>query len=195
LFNYFAQYLEGSLFDWQAGDPTLSCTAGDVWFSYEVQDPVVVLVLGQINRHTAHGVPSMPRITPRSTEGIGYAGEEAARIGLVHAGTRGPRVMLIDEDSDLRNCANFIRGLLFMWSIPFSRIAGVSLQRELGESSTIVQIEGTLGLFLILLGAMWLVIWDESSYSTIETTIVFLVGCVMCTLAYQSAYRMEGGRQ
>jgi hypothetical protein len=136
----------------------------------------------------------MPRITPRSTEGIGYAGEEAARIGLVHAGTRGPRVMLIDEDSDLRNCANFIRGLLFMWSIPFSRIAGVSLQRELGESSTIVQIEGTLGLFLILLGAMWLVIWGESSYGTIETTIVFLVGYVMCTLVYRSAYKM-GGRQ
>jgi 4-hydroxybenzoate polyprenyltransferase len=77
---------------------------------------------------------------------------------------------------------------------PFSRIAEVALRRELGESSTILQIEGTLGLFLIVLGVMWLVILGESSYGTIEMTIVFLVGCVMCTLAYQSAYRVGGGR-
>merc|ERR1719253_891608 len=48
LFNYFAQYLEGSLFDWQIGDLMPSCTAGDVRFYYEVQDPTTVSVLGQL---------------------------------------------------------------------------------------------------------------------------------------------------
>ena len=195
LFNYFAQYLEGSLFDWQVGDLMPSCTAGDVRFRYEVQDPAVVSVLGQINGNTANGVSSVPRITPRTMEGISNAGEEAARIGLVHAGGRSSSQMLIDEDSDSRNRANIFRGLLFVWSIPFSRLAGVALRREFGESSAIVQIEGTVGLFLIVLGAMWLTIWRNSSYGTIETTIVFLVGGVLYTFAYQSAYRMGGGRR
>lgn len=196
LFNYFAQYLEGSLFDWQVGDLMPSCTAGDVRFRYEVQDPAVVSVLGQIDNNNANGVLSMPWITPRTMEGISNAGEDAARIGLVHAGGRSSSQMLIDEDSDSRNRANIFRGILFVWSIPFSRLAGVALRREMGESSTIVQIEGTLGLFLTVLGAMWLVIWrHQSSYGTVETSIVFLVGGVFYTVAYQSAYRIGGGRR
>lgn len=194
-FKYFAQYLEGSLFDWQVGDLMPSCTAGDVRFRYEVQDPAVVSVLGQINGNTANGVSSVPRITPRTMEGISNAGEEAARIGLVHAGGRSSSQMLIDEDSDSRNRANIFRGVLFVWSVPFSRLAGVALRREFGESSAIVQIVGTVGLFLTVLGAMWLMIWRNSSYGTIETTIVFLVGGVLYTFAYQSAYRLGGGRR
>eukprot|EP00957_Ditylum_brightwellii_P027492 2078160-Ditylum_brightwellii.AAC.1 len=47
MFKYFMQYVEGTLFDWQLGDLMPSCTAGDVRFRYEVQDPAVVSVLGE----------------------------------------------------------------------------------------------------------------------------------------------------
>lgn len=198
LFNYFAQYLEGSLFDWQVGDLMPSCTAGDVRFYYEVQDPAVVSVLGQMGSITGK-VAAVPRIQPRSMDGNGIGNEDvvARRIGLVHAGIRPARVMLMDEDSDSRNRAHLVRGLLLMWSIPVSRLAGVALGRELGgKSSTIAQVEGALGLFLVVLGAMWLMIWGKTSYDTMATTVVFLVGGgVLCSVAYHSAYRMGGGRR
>jgi hypothetical protein len=59
-------------------------------------------------------------------------------------------------------------------------------------SPTVVQIEGILGLFLVLLGAMWLVMWGET-YGAIETAASFLAGAVACSLAYRSSYRVGGG--
>ena len=50
LFNYFAQYLEGSLLDWQVGDLMPSCTAGGIQFYYEVQDPAAVSALGHMGK-------------------------------------------------------------------------------------------------------------------------------------------------
>ena len=49
-------------------------------------------------------------------------------------------------------------------------------------------------LFLVVLGAMWLRIWGRT-YGTMETAVVFLVGGVLGSMAYHSAYRMGGGRR
>ena len=84
-----------------------------------------------------------------------------------------------------------------MWSIPFSRILWLGLRSD--GSSTVVQVGGALGLFLVVLGAMWLriLLWGRTSYGTMETAVVlFLVGGgVLCSVAYRSAYRMGGGGQ
>jgi len=189
LFNYFAQYLEGSLFDWQMGDLMPSCTAGDVRFQYEVQDPTVVSVLGMLQRKQDG---ERLKITPRTMHGIGDV--NAATIGLVHAGHSGARAMILAEDSDSKNRAHVVRGLLFLWSIPASRLAGVALERELGESSFATQVEGVFGLFLVLLGAVWLLVWGET-FGAMETTLVFFTGAVFGYLALKSAVRRGAGRR
>eukprot|EP00585_Thalassiosira_rotula_P012952 CAMPEP_0196131630 /NCGR_PEP_ID=MMETSP0910-20130528/1553_1 /TAXON_ID=49265 /ORGANISM="Thalassiosira rotula, Strain GSO102" /LENGTH=576 /DNA_ID=CAMNT_0041391113 /DNA_START=116 /DNA_END=1846 /DNA_ORIENTATION=+ len=188
LFNYFAQYLEGSLFDWQMGDLMPSCTAGDVRFRYEVQDPTVVSVLGMLRKQDDERL----KITPRTMHGIGDA--NAATIGLVHAGHSGARAMILAEDSDSKNRAHMVRGLLFLWSIPASRLAGVALERELSESSFATQVEGVFGLFLALLGAVWLLVWGET-FGAMETTLVFFTGAVFGYLALKSAVRKGAGRR
>lgn len=189
LFNYFAQYLEGSLFDWQIGDLMPSCKAGDLRFYYEVQDPAVVSVLGQL----APGRSSNElQIAPRTMQGIG-TDEKAATIGLVHSGAHSAQAMLVAEDSASKNQALIVRALLFLWSIPASRLAGVAFGRELGDSSFVVQTEGVVGLFFTLLGAMWLIIWGES-YGAMETTALFFMGGTFSYLAYKSAARKGAGR-
>lgn len=188
LFNYFTQYLEGSLFDWQIGDLMPSCTAGDVRFYYEVQDPTVVSVLGQLGSGS-HG--SELKITPRTLTGVGD--EKAATIGLVHAGRHSSQDMLLAEDSDSKNKAHLVRALLFLWSIPTSRLLGVAFERELGESSFLVQTEGVLGLFFAMMGAIWLVIWGET-YGAKETTLLFFIGGTLGCLAAKSAVRKGTGR-
>jgi len=191
LFNWFAQYLEGSLLDWQVGDLMPSCTAGDVRFRYEVQDPGVVSVLGQVGwGRVEGGAPT--RIIPRvAADGIANGGSGGA-IGLVHTGRKSARTMLLDEDADSRNRAHVARALLLLWSVPASRLGGVACGVELGMSPTIAQVEGALGLFLVLLGAMWLAIWG-GTYGAVETTVSFLAGAVACCLAYRSSYRVSGG--
>lgn len=190
LFNYFAQYLEGSLFDWQVGDLMPSCTAGDVRFRYEVQDPAVVSVLGRAGRlRTDEGGSAMTIISP--------AVVADGSLGLVHAGRRSARDMLVDEDADSRFRANVVRGLALLWSIPASRLGGVACGRELGESSAISQVEGALGLFLVLVGLAWLSIWGVGTRSdgAVETTAVFVAGAIACCLSCRSAYRRGGGRR
>lgn len=194
LFNYFVQYLEGSLFDWQVGDLMPSCTAGDLRFRYEVQDPNVVSILGQVDANSRAGVDGRIRITPRdmSTDGSNdVAG--ASTIGLVHAGWKSARAMLVDEDADSRYRANVMRiALLLLWSIPASRLGGVAFGREMGLSSISTQAAGALGLYLTLLGGMWLSIWGKS-YGPIESTFAFLVGLFACYHAHRSSYVMGGG--
>jgi len=188
LFNWFGQYLEGSLFDWQFGDLMPSCTSGDVRFYYEVQDPTVVSVLGQLGR--AYN-PNELQITPRTMNGIGD--ERSATIGLVHAGKHSSQAMLMAEDSDSKNRAHVIRALLFIWSIPASRLMGAAFGREIGDSSFTVQSEAVLGLFLTLLSAVWLVVWGES-FGAVETTMIFFMGGALSFLAYKSSVRRGPGR-
>mmetsp|Transcript_9464 Transcript_9464/g.16463 ORF Transcript_9464/g.16463 Transcript_9464/m.16463 type:complete len:574 (-) Transcript_9464:117-1838(-) len=197
LFNWFAQYMEGSLFDWQLGDLMPSCTAGDVRFTYSVQDPAVVSVLGQLGGSEGEAV----RIAPRTMNGIGD--KAAATIGLVHAGRSGPRAMLEAEDSASKTQAHVIRALMFLWSVPASRLLGVGCGCELGESSFTSQLEGSLGMFLTLLGTIWLVVWGSGSiggssggtesYGMLETSMIFFLGGVLGWMAHKSAVRKAGG--
>lgn len=187
LFNYFVQYMEGSLFDWQMGDLMPSCTAGDVRFSYQVQDPNKVSVLGQL-RSNAHssGLQITPRIMNRD-------GSSESSVGLVHSGSNTAQQMIIAEDSDSRNAALFVRALLFLWAIPASRLAGVALGRELGESTFSVQLEGVIGVFATLLGGVWFTIWGTDVGSR-DTIIFFVMGAYFGYLSFKSSVRRGGGR-
>lgn len=191
LFNYFVQYMEGSLFDWQMGDLMPSCTAGDVRFYYTVQDPAVVSVLGQPSDARGVGDGEVLRITPRTMSGIG-SDREAATVGLVHAGWSGARDMLLAEDSASRAQAHVVRALLALWAIPASRLAGVAFGRELGDSSFVVQAEGVFGLFFSLLGSVWLIVWGETMGGT-ETAVIFFMGGTLGFLSYRGAVRRGAG--
>ena len=190
LMNYFMQYLEGSLFDWQLGDLMPSCTAGDVRFSYEVQDPSVVSVLGQLQSRGGNSLEIRPRIMDGST----------ASLGLVHSGSHSAEQMLIAEDNDSRNAALIYRGLLLAWSLPASRLMGVSLGREMSASSLAVQTMGVLGIFATLLGGVWVCIWGTSFESAgvgggRDTVLLLVMGGYFVYLAFRSSVRRGIGRR
>lgn len=192
LFNYFTQYMEGSLFDWQFGDFMPSCTAGDIRFYYEVQDPTTVSVLGQLAKNDNIALAGTElQIVPRTMNGIGNDAQ-AATIGLVHAGRHSAEAMLMAEDSDSKNKALIIRAVFLLWSIPASRLLGVAFGRELGDSSFTVQAEGVIGLFFTLLGAVWLLIWGET-FGSLETTVLFFMGGTLGYLCYKSSARRSAG--
>ena len=157
LFNYFAQYLEGSLFDYQLGDlvgALASCTAGDIRFYYSVKDPNEISVLGQVRE--ANGAV---QITPRVLQGVGN--EKDSSIGLVHSGKHSAQDMLLAEDGDSRFKATVMRAIFFLWSIAASRLVGVAFGREIGDSSFSVKIEAAISLFAVLIGWLWLSIWEN----------------------------------
>jgi hypothetical protein len=186
LFNYFAQYLEGSLFDYQLGDliGLGSCTAGDIRFYYSVKDPNEVSVLGQI-RAIDDGIV---QITPRVLRGVGN--EKDSSVGLVHSGKHSAEDMLLAEDSDSRTKATVIRVVLFLWSIAASRLVGVAVGREIGDSSLVVQVEAAMGLFSTLVGWLWLIIWGASMH----TYGFIMAGLYLAYLSYNSSSKKGSGR-
>ena len=188
LFNYFVQYMEGSLFDWQLGDLMPSCTAGDVRFSYTVQDPATISFLGEIVANTAHS--STLEMTPRSL----IVNGNRETIGFVHAGHHSAESMIIAEDAASRNTALIFRALLFLWSIPAARLIGVGLGREIGDSSLSTQIMATMGMFSTLLSGTWLIIWKNSNVGSRDTLILFVMGGYFTVLALRSSVRRGRGR-
>ena len=188
LFNYFAQYLEGSLFDYQMGDliGLGSCTAGDIRFKYSVQDPREISVLGQLRKV---GDSGEVQITPRLLKGLGN--EKDSSIGLVHSGRHSAEDMLLAEDSDSLLKAVVIRVILFVWAIAASRVVGAAFGREIGESSLAVQFEAAVGLFSTFVGGLWAYIWGMSS---IETLGCITTGLYLAYLSYNSAAKKGRGR-
>jgi hypothetical protein len=190
LFNYFAQYLEGSLFDYQLGDliGLASCTAGDIRFYYSVKDPNEVSVLGQVRPMEDGGDGVIVQITPRVLRGVGN--EKDSSIGLVHSGKHSAEDMLLAEDSDSRTKATVIRAILFLWSIAASRLVGVAVGREIGDSSLAVQVEAAVALFSILVGWLWLCIWGGSTH-----TFGFIIsGLYLAYLSYNSSVKKGSTR-
>ncbi|KAL7486297.1 hypothetical protein ACHAW6_011893 [Cyclotella cf. meneghiniana] len=187
LFNYFVQYMEGSLFDWQIGDLMPSCTAGDIRFSYQVQDPAIVSVLGEVRTQDSRS--SVLEMTPRST----MIGNTRESIGFVHAGSHSARDMIIAEDNASRNMAVIFRVLLLIWSIPAARLLGVALGREVADSSVSTQVMATVGMFGSVLGGIWLVIWGVDVGSR-DTILLFVVGGYFGFLAWRSSTRRGRGR-
>jgi len=74
LVQLLAQYLEGSLLDWQLGDLLPSCTAGDVRVSYAAIIPSQLSVIGTVDRH---GVVDRRRTTQRDRHPFGFVHEGA----------------------------------------------------------------------------------------------------------------------
>ena len=185
LFNYFAQYMEGTLFDYQLGDLVglASCTAGDIRFYYSVQDPNEISVLGQVR-----DVGDVVQITPRVLLGVGE--EKTSSIGLVHSGSHSAKDMLLAENSDSLTKAVAVRAILFLWCIAASRLAGVAVGREIGDSSFWIQMEATVGLFFTALGLVWLSIWGSSFHSF----ALVIVGCYSAYSSYNSSVKKGDSR-
>eukprot|EP00804_Cyclotella_cryptica_P017655 CCRYP_017141-RB/>CCRYP_017141-RB protein AED:0.21 eAED:0.21 QI:0/-1/0/1/-1/0/1/0/309 len=187
LFNYFVQYMEGSLFDWQLGDLMPSCTAGDIRFSYQVQDPSTVSFLGEVRTHPSRS--SVLEMTPRST----MIHDRRESIGFVHAGSHSAQNMIIAEDNASRNRALIFRAVLLLWSIPAARLLGVALGREVGDSSISTQVMATAGMFGSVLGGMWLVIWGTDVGSR-DSILLFVMGGYFGFMAWRLSVRRGRGR-
>mmetsp|Transcript_17625 Transcript_17625/g.24289 ORF Transcript_17625/g.24289 Transcript_17625/m.24289 type:complete len:546 (-) Transcript_17625:100-1737(-) len=164
LFKYFMQYMEGTLFDWQLGDLMPSCTAGDVRFRYEVQDPAVVSVLGEViaKKGKQLGVPILyPR---KMTNGVS--------VGLVHTGYVSSDGMISAADSDSFWFAMIPRVLLLLWSIPLSRLVGAFVGKQVNLSSYPTQFASMCGVFFTVLGSVWAFYWGM----TVDVTFAFFGG-------------------
>eukprot|EP00956_Cyclotella_meneghiniana_P004627 scaffold5710_cov47-Cyclotella_meneghiniana.AAC.1 len=186
LFKYFMQYMEGSLFDWQLGDLMPSCTAGDIRFVYTVQDPSSISFLGEATTMGKDGVLEM---YPKT---LVINGNHRQDIGFVHAGRHSAEHMIAAEDTASRNSALVFRALMLLWSIPASRLLGVGLGREIGESTLSTQIMGTLGLFATLLSGMWFVVWGNDAVGSRDTLLLFVAGGYFTIFALLSSVKRRG---
>lgn len=197
LFKYFMQYMEGSLFDWQWGDLMPSCTAGDVRFRYTVQDPSSISFLGEISdmtpsRNTKDGTAQFElEMSPKSLMIDGNRQD----IGFVHAGRHSAETMIVIEDNASRNTALLFRVLMLLWSIPASRLAGVGLGREIGESTLTAQITAALGLFATLLSGTWLAVWGSDDVGSRDTLLLFVAGGYFTILALRWSVKRGRGRR
>jgi hypothetical protein len=105
--------------------------------------------------------------------------------------------MLVAEDSDSRNRATLFRVLVLLWSIPASRVVGVTLGRDMGASTWSSQIMGVFGVFCGMLGSAWLMIWGRGvGRDRNGMAWLFIVaGGAFSYLALQSAWRAGGGKE
>jgi len=188
LFKYFMQYMEGSLFDWQLGDLMPSCTAGDIRFVYTVQDPSSISFLGEIVTTGNAGDELLLEMYPKTLVINGNRQD----IGFVHAGRHSAEHMISAEDTASRNSALVFRALMLLWSIPASRLLGVGLGREIGESTLSTQIMGTLGLFATLLSGMWFVVWGNDAVGSRDTLLLFVAGGYFTIFALLSSVKRRG---
>jgi len=184
--NWFVQYLEGSLFDWQLGDLMPSCTAGDVRFRYRVQDPMTVSVMGRVSSPAF--ATDVLRITPRR---MAHEGGNENTLGLVHAGVHSPEDMLLAEDSDSRWRALFPRLLMLPWAIAASRLVGASLHRDMSSSTIPVQVMAGLGLWAFFVGGAWVVVWGLALHGR-DTLFLVFTGGTLSYMGYRSAFRSVG---
>ena len=110
-----------------------SCSAGDVRFRYEVQDPADVSVLGRVGevvgRGEAKAAVSIALILPKAMpNGIG--------LGLVHSGLKSASQIIGDEDSKSRRRAVPSRFLLILRAIVFSHLLVAPAGRDIGGDRT-----------------------------------------------------------
>ena len=157
LFKYFMEYMEGSLMDWQLGDLIPSCTAGDVRVSYQVADPDVVSVLGEVKQRKQRSLQLMPKTTTTGLE-----------VGLVHAGIWSKEEMIAREDSDVWWIAVIFRVLAFIWSAVICRLFGALFGRNVAGANIETGIFTTVGMWCVVMGSIWKGIWD-TKYNTIMT--------------------------
>jgi hypothetical protein len=166
LFKYFMEYMEGSLMDWQLGDLVKSCTAVDVRVYYQVADPSVVSVLGEVKYRKPHSLELMPKTT-----------ETGLAVGLVHAGIWSAEQMISREDSDAWWTAVVFRILTFIWSIPMCRLLGAFFGKRVVDANTETKIFQAISTWCILLGFIWRIVWGSSKHNTT------LIACAFAMLA------------
>lgn len=158
LFQYFMQYIEGTLLDWQIGDLIQSCTPGDIRVSYQVQDPKHISILAAVGNVE----PSNVQLSLISvTNGISSSGTNG-RVGFIHEGDKSVEEIIQTEQYDSFYQAAIVRGLLLLWSIPISRLMGSFFGKNLSKSTFITQVSCTLSIWCSCLAFVWMFYWGLS---------------------------------
>jgi len=168
LFKYFMQYMEGSLFDWQIGDIMPSCTAGDVRFRYEVQDPAEISVLGEVAGHTRTAAMGTDGTEEEASVLRPKTARNGRTVGLVHAGRSSPQAMIAAEDSDSRWATAFPRLLLLPWAAAASRLLGALAGVDVHAAKWPTQLSVALSLWCLLVGLAWIVNWGCCERESME---------------------------
>ena len=150
--------------DWQLGDFVKSCTAGDVRVYYQVADPSVVSVLGEVKHRKPHSLELVPKTT-----------ETGLAVGLVHAGIWSAEQMISREDSDAWWTALVCRVLTFIWSIAMCRLLGAFLGKHVADASTETKIFQAISLWCLVMGSLWRTVWGSSDHNTTFTACAFAI--------------------
>lgn len=167
LFQYFMQYVEGSIFDWQIGDIMPSCTAGDVRVWYQVQDPATVSFIGQVG-----DIQDM-LLAAKTVTIEPHVMQSGVLIGFVHAGVHSTEEMVIAEDSDSLWQAFMFRMSLLLLSVPLSRLLGAVLGKNISNAKLASQIACVGVVWCGIIGASWMFIWGYS-----VDTIFMILSCL-----------------
>jgi len=170
LFKYFVQYMEGSLLDWQLGDLVKSCTAGDVRVYYQVADPFIVSVLGEVNQRKQHSLQLVPKTA-----------ETGLEVGLVHAGIWSAEQMIHREISDAWWTAMVFRVVTFLWSVAMCRLFGALVGKDVKGANAETRIIEAVAMWCVLLGAIWSSVWGTSNHNT----AMMVTGLAMLFICYQ----------
>lgn len=164
LFKYFMEYMEGSLMDWQLGDLVKSCTAGDVRVFYQVADPSIVSVLGEVKLHKRDSLYLAPKTT-----------SSGLQVGLVHAGLWSAEQMVHREDSDAWWTAVVFRIVMILWSIAACRLLGALVGRNVAGANIETRVFEVVSMFGVVAGSVWRLVWGTSIHNTTMTVTAMAV--------------------
>lgn len=210
MFQYFMQFMEGTLFDFQFGDIIQSCTPGDLRVSYQVQDPKEISVLAQIstndvvnNRVQLSSTKINTRTTPFNNNGgsssVHKLGTDGATttVGFIHEGVKSVEEMIQKEQYDSFYMVAFTRGLLFVWAIPVSALIGTFLGKDISRSTFFTKLSAILSIWSVVLAFTWFMYWGISRSSSIhgnseilhdkQIITAFLSSIMFGSIAFQHA--------
>lgn len=146
--NYFLQYLEGSLFDWQLGDLMPGCTAGDIRVRYSVQDPSEISVLGGLSAGKAAAAEHHIALhrTPKGHE-----------VGILHDGLQTPEVMMSTEAHRQKWWCVGARALFL---VPSAMVSSYAAEKAMLDFKVMV-----VGIWALTVGLLWLVLWGANPFA------------------------------
>jgi len=185
LLQYFGEFLEGSLLNWQIGDMLPSCTAGDIRVSYSAYDPSEASVVGRATPH------------PRAEGGLALGLFETSRgykLGVLHEGFKEPYEMFDKEAAEGKKKVAGARALLFPCSLLFVKALAVFLGRGFADwKERALAAVGVEGAFV---ATVWVLVWRfEMSTVAQDVSMVCLglASAMLACIAYSRTQESEFG--
>lgn len=105
----FAQWMEGSILDYQLGDLLPSCTAGDIRVHYTVMEPEIISGIGKLVVHDTE------KVEPEVAGVVSYHTSQGTHVALLRGGNFSPHELIVKEEQDLKFYLYLARGIVVAW--------------------------------------------------------------------------------